>query len=354
MATLTQMNADGFCSKSNSINVRQSKIPSNKRRHTPYATPLPNLRDRNSPSFTHKASKRRRQRLQGEEEAEVLKHDTVASKVVSKTWRVYRISPLYSFQADLKTLKLYERHLNRFLSFDTCSAREMESTAKRKVIISRLQGDKDGDFGVEIKISNSRHKNAFTKEELVAIFFCAGGNLHDMENIDVLNENFTSLPICLIKSNVLLKETFLNWLEEQFGCRASPFLFSPTDLAWLVTLCAGIGEPTKSVDLTYTVPAFITELNTILVKMDGSDARKIWNLIHNHNQKYFTSEEATKMLKAIETHFYHHFKIHLNQMHLTTVASSVACVRQEGRLKVLQEECVCYILQQLVQLTNFT
>ena len=335
------------------------KTPLTQRRYTPYTksnqrtqvltkTPLPNLHQKRRAKTQEAKLSVRQQRSH---ELSNDKTEDISTRIVNKTWRVYRVSPLYSFKTDAKSLKLYEKRLNSFLAVETCGAAEVQSRVKKKALFTKLEGHADGDYGVEIKIMTSEGKENAAKEELVAVL-CCGGNVND-ENLNILNGDLTSLPVCLIKSPVLLKDSFLQWLENQFGCRACLLFFSPTDLAWLASLCAGIGEPTTSVEFTYSVPAVIPGLDTIYFKMDAKDARRIWNLVHDPKQPYFTNDEAVRILKSMETHFYHHFKVHLNQMQLTTVGTSVAYIGQEGRIKILQEPYVCYILQQLSQLANF-
>ena len=332
------------------------RTPLTQRRYTPYTksnlrtqvltkTPLPHFHKKQS-SKTQEAK-----RSSGRRRLQELTNDTTedfSSRIVNRTWRVYRVSPLYCFKTDAKTLKLYEKRLNSILAVETCGTGEARSSVKMKASFTKLEAD--GDYGVEIKIRANEGKESAGKDELVAIL-CCGRNVN--ENTNTLNGDLTSLPVCLIKSTVLLKDTFLQWLENEFGCRACPLLFSPTDLAWLVSLCAGIGEPTTSVEFTYAVPQVMSDLDTIYFKMDAKDARRIWDVIHDPKQPYFTSDEANRILNSFETHFYHHFKIHLNQMQLVTVGTSVAYIGQEGRVKILQEPYVHYILQQLSQLANF-
>ena len=333
------------------------KTPFTQRRYTPYTksnqrtqglakTPLPNP-PQERPSKTQEP--KRRQRSQ---ELSTDKREDISSAIVNRSWRVYRVSPLYCLETDAKSFKAYEKHLNSFIMVETCGAAELQSRVKRKSSFRKFEGDTDEDFGVEIKIMTDEGKENAAKEELIAILCCAGAD--EINNSAKLkNENLTSLPLCLIKSPVLIMESFLKWLENQFGCKACQQLFSPSDLAWMVSLCAGIGEPTNSVELTYSVPPIIPELDTFFFKMDAKDARTIWNAVHDPKNPYFTNDEANRMLKSMETHFFHHFKVHLNQLQLTTIATSVAYIGQEGRLKILQAPYVCYILQQLSQLANF-
>lgn len=331
------------------------KTPLTQRRYTPYTksnqraqgltkTPLPSIHQRRSQKTQGPKHSNKQQRSVG------LSKDTsgdISAIIVNRSWRVYRVSPLYCFKTDEKSLKLYERRLNSFLAVETSGVNFAQSLKTRKKSIFRmLKGDTEGDYGVEIKVMTSEGKENASKEVLCAVL-CSLGSVKT-----VLNGNFSSLPVCLIKSSVLLKDLFLQWLENEFGCRACPLLFSPTDLAWLASLCIGIGEPTTSIEFTYSVPAVVPDLDTIDFKIDAKDARRIWNLVHNPKQPIFTNDEAIRILKSLETHFYHHFKVHLNQMQLKTVGTSVAYIGHEGRIKFLQEPYVCYILQQLIELAN--
>jgi centromere protein L len=354
MASRTPKNVLDF-DRSSSKNGQIIKTPLTQRRYTPYTrsnqrtqdltrTPLPNPQQER-PTKTQDQPKNRQRSQQPSNE----KTEEISSRIVNRSWRIYRVSPLYCLKTDAKSFKAYEKGLNGFLAVENCGVAELQSRTKRKASFRRLEGDADTDYGVEIKITTDEGKENDAKEELVAILCCAGSINNNDNN---LKEDLTSLPLCLIKSPVLLMESFLQWIENQFGCKASQLLFSPCDLAWMVSLCAGIGEPTTSIELTYTVPAIIPELDTIFFKMDAKDARRIWNVVHDPKKPYFTNDEANRMLKSIEAHFYHHFKIPLNQMQLTTIATSVAYIGQDGRVKILQEPSVCYILQQLSQLAK--
>ena len=336
------------------------RTPLTQRRYMPYTksnqrtqvltkTPLPNFHKKRTSSKSQEEKRSTRiQRLQE------LSNDTtenLSARIVNKTWRVYRVSPLYCFKTDAKSLKVYEKRLNSILAVETCGAAEVRSSVKMKSSFTKLDADSD-DYGVEIKITTNGGKENAGKDELVAVL-CCSRNMNNENDANALNADLTSLPVCLIKSTVLLKDTFLQWLENDFGCRACPLLFSPTDLAWLVSLCAGIGEPTTLVELTYAVPPVISGLDTVYFTIDAKDARRIWNLVHDPEQPYFTHDEAKRILNSFETHVYHHFKIHLNQMQLRTVGTSVAYIGQEGRVKILQEDYAHYLLQQLSQLANF-
>ena len=71
--------------------------------------------------------------------------------------------------------------------------------------------------------------------------------------------------------------------------------------------------------------------------------------VHNSDSDIFTEPEAQVFLKAIEVHFYHHFKIDLSAIPLTRVGTSVAFVGSEGRLKILHPDYVQHVLQQVMQ-----
>lgn len=354
MATRTPDNHLNF-DRLSSNNKLSAKTPITQRRYTPYTksnlrtqvlnrTPLPSIHQKRR-SVTQK----RQQRF---DEVNNEKIGDISSSIANRSWRVYRVTPLFRFKTDAQSLKLYERCLNRFLAAETCVTTESTpTTAKRKPSLRKLEGDTDGDYGVEMRITRSEGKENASKEELLAVL-CCGGGLNN-EGGKTKYPDMVSLPVCLVKSPALLQDLVLQWLENRFGCRACPLLFSPTDLAWMVTLFAGIGEPTSSVELTYKVPAVIEGLDTINFKMDAKDMRRIWNKLHDQKQPYFTNDEAVMILKSMETHFYNHFKIHLNQMQLTTVGTSVAYIGSEGRVKILQESYVCYVLQQLSQLASF-
>ena len=287
----------------------------------------------------------------------------VSYLVVGKTWRIYRASPFYRLKLDRNSFKIYERQLNAWLLME--SSNGTEAQVKKRTLFRKVEGESDNDYGIEIKVFSNKGKESGKKEaaELIALLCCGRNNQRQtivdqtvgqriVSMVAYGDTELTSLPICLIKSTVLLREAFLQWLEVQFGCRVSPLLFSPVDLSWLVSLCSGIGEPLHSTELTYSVPPKVPGLQTISFDMAAKDVKKIWDSIHSSRADFFTSEEALKFLKSLESHFYQHFKIHLDQMQLTTIGTSIAYIGREGRVKIFEKDYVCYILQQFVQLAN--
>ena len=287
----------------------------------------------------------------------------LSAVIVGKTWKLHRASPFYCLKLDKKSLQNYERRLNAWLLRESDSRNQTKSRIKTS--FRKVDGDSAGEYGVEIKVYSGKGKEDTQKDspDLIAVLCC--GRIDEETNREDEREKqgnvssavygsseFISLPVVLMKGPVLLKESFLQWLEGQFGCKVSPMLLSPMDLAWLVSLCSGIGEPLHSTELTYHVPAVVPGLDTICFTIAAKDAKLIWDAVHDSTVEFFTNEEALKFLKSLESHFYRHFKIHLDQMQLSTIATSVAFVGKEGRVKILQKNYVCYILQQFVQVSN--
>ena len=73
---------------------------------------------------------------------------------------------------------------------------------------------------------------------------------------------------------------------------------------------SGIGEPTTSVELTYSVPAVIPGFDTIYFKMDAKDARRIVESGAKSKATVFHRRRSGQDFEIDETYFYHHFKIY--------------------------------------------
>lgn len=54
-------------------------------------------------------------------------------------------------------------------------------------------------------------------------------------------------------------------------------------------------------------------------------------------------------LKALESHFYHHFRINLEGLPLTRVRTAIVYIASEGKLKIVHPSYTDHILEQLTK-----
>ena len=281
-------------------------------------------------------------------------------EIVGKTLRVYQTSPLYNFDRQNKTtLKSYGEQLSANLQLDTEKQLFIEEGGDLKGRRFKANFSVFKDHSAEgskfsaVKIvvysfdtSEPTQTNSISPS--LTTVFCSVGNEEEQDTR--LQDNFSCLPICLINGPVNLARSLISWFEKKFDCRITPMTFSSLDLGWYFSLWAGMASPGKSapIELCYDASS-VNGLSRILFSIDNKDARDLWESVHSDNSLIFTEEESKTFLKALETHFYHHFRINLEGLPLTRVRTAIAYIASEGKLKIVHSSYTDHILEQLTK-----
>lgn len=270
--------------------------------------------------------------------------------VIGKTLRVYQASPLYKF--DTSNVKKYTEQLSAFLHVET--EKQMlfgpdgeinERQFKADVSVYRDISDDDTKFSaVKITVENLTPGSS----TIFTSILCSAGR--EVKEDVKLQNHFVSLPICLMKGPVEIVRNVISWFEQNFDCRISPITFSSTDLGWYFSLWAGISYPGKSspIELCYEA-SNVNGLSRILFSIEQEDAQQLWENIHDGNSPIFTEEESVAFLKALKSHFYHHFRINLEGLPVSRVRTAIAYLATEGKLKIVQANFVLHIVEQLTR-----
>ena len=278
-------------------------------------------------------------------------------EIVGKTLRVYQTSPLYNF--DQTALKTYGEQLSAHLQLDTEKELLIEENGDFKdgKIKSNVSVFKDisaeGSKFSAVKIivhsfDTSKAIQTKSSSPILTTVLCSVGNEEDDDTR--LQDQFTCLPICLINGPVSLARSLISWFESRFDCRITPMTFSSVDLGWYFSLWAGMTSPGKStpIELCYDASS-VNGLSRILFSIDGQDAKDLWESVHSNNSLIFTEEESTSFLNALQSHFYHHFRINLEGLPVTRVRTAIAYIASEGKLKIVHPRYTDHILEQLTR-----
>lgn len=277
-------------------------------------------------------------------------------EIVGKTLRVYQTSPLFKF--DRTALKTYGEQLSAHLQLETEKQLAIEEsgelkdkTFKTNISVFKDLSPEGSKFSAVKVIVHSLNISKPTQTKsippILATVFCSVGDEGDDTR---LQDHFTCLPICLINGPVILARSLIVWFETKFDCRITPMTFSSVDLGWYFSLWAGMTSPGKPtpIELCYDASS-VNGLSRILFSIDGKDAKDLWKSCHNSSSLIFTEEEATTFLNALQTHFYHHFRINLEGLPLTRVRTAIAYIASEGKLKIVHPQYTDHILEQLTR-----
>ena len=277
--------------------------------------------------------------------------------IIGKTLRVYQASPLYKF--DASSASTFAEQLSAFLQLETekqllfaANGEINDKKYKASMSVFKDISAEDTKFSaVKITVENLTTKTTQPKSSstpTLISMFCSVWK-EDSEDTK-LQDQFTSLPICLIKGPVDLARSLVRWFEQKFDCRITPMTFSSVELGWYFSLWAGMSSPGKSVpiELCYDV-SNVNGLSRIIFSIEEKDAREIWEDIHESTSLIFTEQESITFLKALESHFYHHFRINLEGLPVTRVRTAIAYIASEGKLKIVHPHYADHILEQLTR-----
>ena len=357
--------------------IQSNRTPWLSRRHTPYVTnpktgritrkqdgeatrslcKTANRHEKeNFPTtvFSHVGSKRSNARIVKTEG----KTTNFFQDIIGKTLRVYQASPLYDFDASYVTT--FAEQISGFLQLETdkqllvgANGEIKNRKYKTDIFVFKDISAEDTKLSAVKVIVNNFTENTSTKVKstsnpILTMMICSVEK--EASEDTRLQRQFTSLPVCLMKGPADFCRSLIRWFEQTFDCRITPMTFSSTDLCWYFSLWAGMSSAGKStqIELCYDAST-VTGLNRILFGIEEKDAKEIWENIHDKNSLVFTEEESLTFLKALETHFYHHFKINLEGLSVTRVRTPIACIASEGKLKLVHSLYADHILEQLTQ-----
>jgi hypothetical protein len=254
--------------------------------------------------------------------------------IVGKTWRVNYCSPLYDFKCKYSSLQNYKQLLSSHLESDAAKGFAFE--VGQDIVNGKFKAEfetlKDFSYydtdstGIKVTVY-SRKTTAKNRKDsetpVLDAIFCYFGNEFEY-NRDV--NCFTSLPLCLVKGPIALAKCVFSWFEAQFDCRITPMHLSPMELSWYASLWAGSvpEESNSNLELCYSVPSAAKGLNRVLYSINAHDAKGLWECCHNTNSAVFTGDESSSFMKALETHFYNHFKVNLGAMALTRIGTPLS------------------------------
>ncbi|KAL5022088.1 hypothetical protein ScPMuIL_001243 [Solemya velum] len=292
--------------------------------------------------------------------------------LTNKTWKVYRLTPLYRFSAETKDQKWYGRLLSSHIETENQKSFVLDEDIPEKAIFSWYKGLKvgpDDEEALQIIIKGkSRNGNGVDVIVLTAFLLCV--DLEDNPVDKELQQHFTYYPVMIVKGPVHSQNILTSWLERQFDCRVNPSTFSSLQLACIVAMWSGLCtkpiQKSKQVELLYKVPAECEGMSKITYSLCAQDCKDLWDSIHDSGSDEFTEVETQTFIRSIESHFYYyskfdslsiesHFyyysKIRLSAMQLYRVGTPVMMLGSEGRLKIFSSQHALIILRHLTELS---
>lgn len=285
-------------------------------------------------------------------------HDTVPeerafNEVLKKTWHVYRVSPLYKLSTEEAALKHYSRVLSGYLEAEYTAGMAVSTDNEKAnlAVFSVIKGLKKLRNETEaIRIELKRKLPGDIEAHIVytAILCCVGASDDVLEKV---KQPFVLLPLMLTKGPVMLNRCLTSWLECQFDCSIHVAHFSPVSLSWMVAMWVGSKtESIKPVMLKYKVPPEVEGIHHITLNINPNDCKALWDCIHNAEDESCHKKEVVTFIEALETHFYHLFKIKISAMPLCMVGTAIAVAESSGKIKIFSLEHIHQILGILTEM----
>ena len=176
-----------------------------------------------------------------------------------KSWRLYRVSPLWRFETSASRLRSYSQQLSRNLL--AAPSLEASYTAavtplprfgldgSTAVKISILQ--KNSHQGVCVCVCVKERINSTTYTLLIVLLCFPVDSSEAMIILCrvkpsrlTLGEGFTSMPLLLSQGPLKLTDPAIKWLEASFDCLISPSILNQEDLLLLAGHYANTGATT--------------------------------------------------------------------------------------------------------------
>lgn len=324
------------------------------RRFTPYGRTPQSRRITTVLSTTQ--GKRKTVRAKSKTQSDSVAESEEFKGFTNKTWRVFKLSPLYKFSSSPKDLKRYGQLLSSCVVAASQKGMFVENNISGKAMFCIQDGLKKSEYdpnAVQILIKG-KSSTGTTDTILLTATLC-GVEMEEEQLSPDVKDHFMYYPVLLVKSTVALTDVLITWLQMHFDCKVTPMIFPPVHLAWMIGMWSGALSNTnrkkKPVELVYQVPSECEGIKKVTYTIEAEDCLKVWNSIHDHRSDMFTEEEMTTFLSCLEEHFYSLFRIKLNAMQLSCVGTSLCYIGREGLLKIYSEEHVISILRHLTELS---
>ncbi|XP_078661593.1 centromere protein L-like [Branchiostoma floridae x Branchiostoma belcheri] len=294
------------------------------RRYTPYRTPR--TRSMVSPA----ADRTNTQEVEAQPDW---------SGLVRCSLSVYHVTPLYRYRWDKAGVK----QLSGALSLHLAQLSTTADANMYKVAVT-VKEDTDESFALEITVK--RRDTPGRSGSLYAVLCNVEGEVSQTEQ-----GAFSVLPLLLMTGPATLQNTVVSWLEQRFDCRVCPMSFQSSDLLWAMALGLVRGSNAKvkqqTLDLQYDVPLKDAGLDKISLQIPVKLAQALLNSVSEDTENGLQLDELYLFRQALETHVFDYFKIHLDMMKLSLVATPVLFVDKVGRLKILSVDHVHAVLRMM-------
>ncbi|XP_021365858.1 centromere protein L-like [Mizuhopecten yessoensis] len=270
-----------------------------------------------------------------------------------KTWRSFKLTPLYGFSTNPRDLKKIANVLSAHIEAEKRKGIFMDNTLMGKAYISIYKDLKVTDVDPEAIQIIVKGKTANGEDTIQLTAVLCGVDMQENHIKATMRENFTYYPVMLVKASVSLSNTVISWLEMQYDCKVTPLTLSSYDLAWVVSMWSGMKNEngkTKPVELLYSVPKECEGLTSINYSIDPEDCQDLWERIHDKDEVDFSSEEVQKFIRSLEAHFFRVFKVKISAMSLVRVGTPLCMVGTDGRLKIFLSDKIHVLLRHLTEL----
>lgn len=224
------------------------------------------------------------------------------SEVAKKTWRAFVLSALHEFDVSSSALRLFRQSLSN-------SLRALAAFSDAVVDVSNLS---HGILMISVVVSARTTVGILSGE--------------------------TAKPLLLLRGSAAVAEHLTDFIRNRFGCYASVMRLPSFVLSALLQRWVEIApQSTLPVSLTLEWPSGVTGVKQASITLDTSAAARLAE-----------SNDGDALL-GIRQHFFEHFRINIAALHLTRVATAVAMLSNDGRLKVCMIPSVHNLTFQILQ-----
>jgi len=211
--------------------------------------------------------------------------------VVKRTWRVFVLSSVKDFDSSLSALRPLRQSL-------TSTLRSTAALSDAMVDVSALPNK-----AIVITVNASARTT-------VAIL-CGD----------------TIKPLLLLRGSAITAEHVIDWVRSKFSCYAAVMKLPSFALAallqrWVETTSQTASQTHSSIAITLEWPAGVVGVKQASISLDTTAAMKL------------AEQTDGDIMSGIRQHFFEHFRVNIAALHLTRIATGIALLSNDGKLKV--------------------
>jgi len=280
--------------------------------------------------------------------------------VKNKTWKVFFVSTLASFESSPQAFRKYRELLVSQVAADLTQGKIEGVQVSFNTVAQDGTLEADSSILINIVLPPGIVKGTYQTPR-------SGDPEAKHLDLDIVVVNMARgereqaarrYPVLMVKGHKLLQSSAFKWLEESFDCHIAGLNLPPHDLITfsLKWLSSGLSvaddlHSSQPLELIYAPPAGISpDLKQIKLTLPPSTYKNLEAGSRKAMQADVMGSNASDILSVLQAHIKYHLHLELDSLSLVSIGTSVALVNTSGLLKIFSDPML--VLSDIVELVS--